>query len=49
MEWYINGAADRFLTSEEVQDVEYDEETAKELESELGSEEPTKLNLNSYL
>lgn len=29
MEWYINGAADRFLTSEEVQDVEYDEETTK--------------------
>ena len=44
--WYINGAADHFLTIDHTDDVPYDEETAKLLESELVGE-PEKLNLNS--
>lgn len=47
--WYINGAADRFLTTPEPDEIEYDEEIAKILEEELANTEPTKLNLNSYL
>ncbi len=47
--WYINGAADRYLTSDAVEPMEYDEETAKILEQELANEDLHKLNLNSYL
>jgi hypothetical protein len=46
--WLINGAADRFLTTPDAEQLEYDEETAKMLEEELEGE-PEKLNLNSYL
>jgi len=46
--WYINGAADRFLTTPDVEQLEYDEETAKLLEEELAGE-PDKLNLNSFI
>ena len=48
VEWYINGAADRFLTTPDPDQLEYDEETAKALEEELAGE-PDKLNLNSFL
>ena len=47
--WYINGAADRLLTSPPVDELEYDEETAKLLEEELGAEGVQAANINSYL
>ena len=46
--WLINGAADRFFTSPETEEVPYDEETAKLLEDELASG-PEKLNFNSFI
>jgi len=46
--WLINGAADRYLTSPDAEQLEYDEETAKLLEAELAGE-PEKLNLNSFI
>jgi len=46
--WLINGAADRFMTTPEAEQIPYDEETAKLLEEELQGD-PEKLNLNSYL
>ena len=48
VEWLINGSADRFLTTPDVEQLEYDEETAKVLEEELAGE-PDKLNLNSFI
>jgi hypothetical protein len=44
--WFINGAADQFLTAPPGPALEYDEATAKILEAEL-SGEPEKLNLNT--
>lgn len=46
--WLINGAADRFLTTPDAEQLDYDEETAKLLQDELEGE-PEKLNLNSFI
>ena len=45
--WYINGAADHFLTESSIE-MEYDEETSKELEAEIGNE-IKKSNLHTIL
>jgi len=46
--WLINGAADRFFTTPDAEQIEYDEETAKLLEEELKGEAEA-LNLNSFI
>ena len=48
IEWFINGAADRFMTTPDPEQLPYDEETAKILEQELVGQ-PDKLNLNSFI
>ena len=45
--WFVNYAADRFLTATDNEEIEYDEETAKILEAELTGE-PKKMNLPTF-
>jgi hypothetical protein len=45
--WYVNGAADHFLTESSI-DIEFDEETSKVLEEEIGTN-VAKLNLTTIL
>ena len=47
--WYINGAADRYLASPEMEPVEYDVETEEILKKELGESGPGKTFINQYL